>query len=146
MCEEELQGVLDESLNTPPHHPRPCRVAGQWSGVGMMFKKFLIALGVCVAVTVGLLYAKENGERSGSRPLGHLWSLFHLFGDQCETNSKTSLTSRPQEVFSSSHQLPCYRIHRRLVIVRRERMPVAIHCQPIIAPSPSHTHRFGSTL
>jgi hypothetical protein len=83
----------------------------------MMFQKFLIALGVCVAVTVGLFYAKENGERSGSRPLGHLWSLFHLFGDQCETNSKTSLTSRPQEVFSSSHQLPCYRIHRRLVIV-----------------------------
>ena len=93
----------------------------------MMFQKFLIALGVCVAVTVGLFYAKENGERSGSRPLGHLWSLFHLFGDQCETNSKTSLTSRPQEVFSSSHQLPCYRIHRRLVIVGREQMPVAIH-------------------
>ena len=75
----------------------------------MMFQKFLIALGVCVAVTVGLFYAKENGERSGSRPLGHLWSLFHLFGDQCETNSKTSLTSRPQEVFSSSHQLPVRR-------------------------------------
>ena len=23
-----------EKPNDPPHHPRPCRVAGQWSGVG----------------------------------------------------------------------------------------------------------------
>ena len=102
----------------------------------MMFQKFLIALGVCVAVTVGLFYAKENGERSGSRPLGHLWSLFHLFGDQCETNSKTSLTSRPQEVFSSSHQLPCYRIHRRLVIVGREQMAVTVSVLSIFCSFP----------
>ena len=34
MCEEELQGVLDESPNTPPPHPRTCRVAGQWASVG----------------------------------------------------------------------------------------------------------------
>ena len=31
MCEEELQGVLDESPNTPPRQPSPCRVAGQWA-------------------------------------------------------------------------------------------------------------------
>jgi len=28
---------------------------------------------------------------------------------------------------TSPHQLPCNRVHRRLVIIRREQMPITIH-------------------
>ena len=30
-------------------------------------------------------------------------------------------------ILPSPHQLSCYRVHRRIVIVRREQMPVTIH-------------------
>ena len=34
MCEEKLQGVLDESPNTPPHHPPFCNLFMAVVGVG----------------------------------------------------------------------------------------------------------------